>query len=106
MVIFHKVRTQPPAVQHVNAIIRKSNHTSHCARMRNSTCTERVKPRTASSSTITSQLDALLVLELPPRPIRGPKAELVAVQLNFDMWAVENSRRAMRVPFAFAALRS
>jgi len=43
------------------------------------------------------ELDGLLVLKLPPCPIRGSEAELVAVQLNFDAWAIQHSPRPSQV---------
>jgi len=48
-----------------------------------------------------SELDGLLVLELSPRSIRGPKTELVTVQLNFDVRAIQHSLRALCVGLAF-----
>jgi hypothetical protein len=39
----------------------------------------------------TSQLDGLLVLELSPSPIRGAETELVTIQFEFDMWAIQHS---------------
>ena len=44
--------------------------------------------------TFASQFDGLLVLKLPPRSIRGPETELVAVQLDFNVRTIEHSPRA------------
>ena len=36
------------------------------------------------------QLDALLMLKLPPRTIHSPKAKLVPIQFKLDMWAIQH----------------
>lgn len=40
-----------------------------------------------------SQLDGLLVLELSSCPIGGTETELVAIQLEFDVWTVQHRFR-------------
>lgn len=51
------------------------------------------------------QLDALFVLKLPSRPIRGPEAELIAIQLKLDVGAVQYRRQPL-VPTSAGAVRS
>ena len=103
--LFKNVRTQPPVNTPSHAIRNGTSQISLCEhRCRNTkarTPNRQKEKDSLARAHRTSELDGLLVLELSPRSIRGPKTELVTVQLNFDVRAIQHSLRALCVGLAF-----